>query len=180
MSVLSRLVKVLKAYHNAQFKRERWKDVDLATLVREFEAYYEQARRKTYEAYQAYQNASRSHRATGSHFTFSESEAFSQQSNRHSSGARREREWQSEAWNQWQATSGTAAGIDPKIAGYYANLEIPYGSDLETVRRAWRKLVAMYHPDKFAGDPEKQRIATELTKGINRAYEELTKHLSKK
>ncbi len=66
---------------------------------------------------------------------------------------------------------------DAKIAGYYANLEIPYGSDLETVKKAYRKLMKQYHPDKFSGDPEKQKTATEITKRLNEAYQALEKHL---
>lgn len=66
---------------------------------------------------------------------------------------------------------------DEKIAGYYANLEIPYGANLETVKKAYRKLMKQYHPDKFSGDPEKQKTATEITKRLNEAYQALEKHL---
>lgn len=66
---------------------------------------------------------------------------------------------------------------DEKIAGYYANLEIPYGADLETVKKAYRKLMKQYHPDKFAGDHEKQKTATEITKRLNEAYQALEKYL---
>lgn len=69
---------------------------------------------------------------------------------------------------------------DPKIAGYYANLEIPYGSDLETVKKAWKTQLAKYHPDRHSADAEKQRVATEITKGLNHAYRELEKHLKHK
>ncbi len=66
---------------------------------------------------------------------------------------------------------------DEKIAGYYANLELPYGADLEAVKKAYRKLMKQYHPDKFSSDPEKQKTATEITKGLNKAYQELEKYL---
>ncbi len=66
---------------------------------------------------------------------------------------------------------------DEKIAGYYANLEIPYGADLETVKKAYRKMMKQYHPDKFSGDPEKQKTATEITKRLNEAYQALEKYL---
>ena len=74
---------------------------------------------------------------------------------------------------------GTAA-IDPVLAGYYANLEVPYGSDLAAVRKAWKRLVSQYHPDLHSNDPDKRRIANELTQGLNRAYEELKKRLEEK
>jgi len=67
--------------------------------------------------------------------------------------------------------------VDPELAGYYANLEVPYGSDLETVRRARNRLMQKYHPDLHSGNPEKQRIATELVKGLNVAYEKLQERL---
>lgn len=67
--------------------------------------------------------------------------------------------------------------VDPVLAGYYANLEVPYGSDIETVRQAWKRLVRKYHPDLHSRNPEKRRIANELTQGLNRAYEELAKQL---
>jgi len=70
--------------------------------------------------------------------------------------------------------------IDPKIAQYYANLEIPIGSDLKTVKSAWKRLMRKYHPDIHGNDKEKQEIAKELTQQLNRAYEELSKYLSNK
>jgi DnaJ-domain-containing protein 1 len=66
---------------------------------------------------------------------------------------------------------------DEKIAAYYANLETPYGADLETVKKAYRNLMKQYHPDKFSGDAEKQKTATEITKRLNEAYQALEKYL---
>ena len=67
---------------------------------------------------------------------------------------------------------------DPVLAKYYANLELPYGADLETVRKAWKKLVRKYHPDLHSTDPVKRRLANELSQGLNRAYEEIKKKLA--
>ena len=64
------------------------------------------------------------------------------------------------------------------LAEYYANLEIPYGSDLATVRAAWRRMMKKYHPDLHARDPGKRRIADELTAGLTKAYNELEHVLS--
>lgn len=71
----------------------------------------------------------------------------------------------------------TAAPRDPELAQCYANLEIPYGSDLQTTRRAWKRLLRKYHPDLHSGDPEKMHLANELVKGLNRAYEKIEKQL---
>ena len=68
--------------------------------------------------------------------------------------------------------------VDPVIAGYYANLEIEVGSDLETVTRAWKRLVREYHPDRYAGTKEWEVDATRLVQELNRAYRELTAYLN--
>ncbi len=66
---------------------------------------------------------------------------------------------------------------DPKIAQYYANLEIPYGSDLKTVQSAWKKLMRQYHPDMHSKDADKRELAKELAQQLNHARSELEKHL---
>ena len=69
---------------------------------------------------------------------------------------------------------------DPVLARYYANLELPYGAGLDAVHETWRRLVKKYHPDLHSANEHKKRIATELLQGLNRAYEELAKHLERK
>ena len=76
-------------------------------------------------------------------------------------------------------TSNPNPGVDPTLAHLYANLELPYGADRAAVRAARRRLLARYHPDRFAGDPDKARLATELVQGINHAHDELLKYLDK-
>lgn len=88
--------------------------------------------------------------------------------------------WRDFTGSDWTAGSTSShSDQDPELARYYANLEAPYGADLATVRQAWKKLLRKYHPDLHSRDPEKRQLATELTKGLNRAYEELEKRLSK-
>ena len=86
------------------------------------------------------------------------------------------------------ADSATASGgsntshavpLDPELAGYYANLEIPYGSDLETARRAWKSLMKKYHPDLHASDPQKRDLANGLTAELTKAYQEIERELTK-
>jgi hypothetical protein len=62
---------------------------------------------------------------------------------------------------------------DEVLAGYYANLEIPYGSDLHTVRAAWKRMMKKYHPDLHGEDAQKRQVAGELTAELTRAYQEL-------
>lgn len=70
----------------------------------------------------------------------------------------------------------TAAG-DNAIRKAYAALEVPPGSDFETVRRSYRRLMRKYHPDLHGGSPEKHRAATDLTQRLTEAYKTLEKHL---
>lgn len=79
------------------------------------------------------------------------------------------------------ATAGKSGiAVDPELARFYANLEVPYGSDLETVTKSWKRLLRQYHPDMHSDDPEKQQIANQLVQELNRSYEELKKRLAKK
>jgi len=70
----------------------------------------------------------------------------------------------------------TAAG-DEAIRRAYAALEVPAGSDLEVVKRSYRRLMRKYHPDLNAGSTEKQRAATDLSQRLTEAYKTLERHL---
>ena len=70
----------------------------------------------------------------------------------------------------------TAAG-DDALRKAYAALEVPAGSDFETVRKSYRRLMRKYHPDLHAGTPDKNRAATDLTQRLTQAYKTLEKHL---
>ena len=72
-------------------------------------------------------------------------------------------------------TESNAERIDPELAELYPNLEVPYGSSLATVRKAWIRLLRKYHPDLHSKDLEKRKIANELTQRLNGAYERLRK-----
>lgn len=69
---------------------------------------------------------------------------------------------------------------DDKIAEYYKRLDLPYGADADEVKSAYRKLMRKYHPDRHAGNPKKQKAATELTMRVTQAYNELTDYLKEK
>jgi DnaJ-domain-containing protein 1 len=70
-------------------------------------------------------------------------------------------------------------GPDDEIRRAYAALEVPPGSDFETVRKSYRTLMRKYHPDKHTNSPEKQKAATELTQRLTEAYKLLEKRLRK-
>lgn len=77
------------------------------------------------------------------------------------------------------ATEPAAPPLDPRIAGYYANLELEPGAGLAALTRAWKKLVREYHPDRFAADPARQAAATRLVQDLNHAYRELVAYLGR-
>jgi len=66
-----------------------------------------------------------------------------------------------------------------KVQKAYAALEVPAGSDFETVRRSYRTLMRKYHPDHHTGSPEKQRAANEVAQRLTEAYKLLEKKLRK-
>jgi DnaJ-domain-containing protein 1 len=70
----------------------------------------------------------------------------------------------------------TAAG-DEALRRAYAALEVPAGSDFESVKRSYRRLMRKYHPDLNAGSAEKQKAATDLAQRLTEAYKTLEKHL---
>jgi len=73
----------------------------------------------------------------------------------------------------------TFSPSDP-LAKYYANLEIPVGSDPAIIKNAWKKQLKKYHPDLHCSDPEKKMIAENLTRQLNEAYRILSSEYLKK
>ena len=73
----------------------------------------------------------------------------------------------------------TFSSSDP-LAKYYANLEIPVGSDQAIIKNAWKKQLKKYHPDLHCSDPEKKMIAENLTRQLNEAYRILSSEYLKK
>jgi outer membrane protein assembly factor BamE (lipoprotein component of BamABCDE complex) len=59
------------------------------------------------------------------------------------------------------------------IDRYYEILELRSGASLEEVKRTYRDLVRVWHPDRFSHDPRLQQKTQEKLKEINEAYEKL-------
>jgi DnaJ-domain-containing protein 1 len=80
------------------------------------------------------------------------------------------------------ATGGSARrapgrGASEAIAKHYKTLDLPQGASFDDVKRAFRALMRKYHPDMHSGNPQKQKAASELSKQMTEAYNELEKHL---
>lgn len=75
------------------------------------------------------------------------------------------------------AASGQSTYTQPKAASektlkdYYANLEVEYGADMDTVKASYRRLMRKYHPDRFAANDEMQQLSTSLTQELTVAYQ---------
>lgn len=101
-----------------------------------------------------------------------------------------DRELEEELARRRRARGGTVAeptGETPRLAAavrraqvkqWFVNLELQPGATLEDVKAAYGRLIAKYHPDKHAGDPEKHRAATKLAHGLTEAYHGLVEYLS--
>jgi DnaJ-domain-containing protein 1 len=77
----------------------------------------------------------------------------------------------------FEAPAPRAGGGEKSIRDYYANLEVPFGADLETVKESYRRLMRKYHPDRHSSDPEMEELATELTQELTRAYQAIESYL---
>ncbi len=90
-----------------------------------------------------------------------------------------------EAWERAYENARTKAGVrgdppsDPLVQRrqWYRTLEVDSSADLRAVRKAYRKQLLQYHPDRHASDPEKYKAATEVTRRLTEAYNGLTRYL---
>ncbi|MBI4872363.1 MAG: J domain-containing protein [Candidatus Riflebacteria bacterium] len=80
-------------------------------------------------------------------------------------------------WQRSRPPHGSPAALPAELARAYANLDCPVGSDLKTVRAAWKRLMMKYHPDRFPNDAEKRKSAERLTALLNESYQKLEAHL---
>lgn len=67
-----------------------------------------------------------------------------------------------------------------RVRLWYARLELAPGANADEVRRAFRQLMRSYHPDRFAGSPDEEELATRLSQELTVAYEGLLAHLGQR
>jgi DnaJ-domain-containing protein 1 len=75
------------------------------------------------------------------------------------------------------ASEGASSEVPTDVAKAYRALEVPVGSDHETVKKGYRRMMKKYHQDRFQNDDEKREIAGTVSKRINQAYERITEYL---
>ncbi|MGE0550187.1 MAG: J domain-containing protein [Kofleriaceae bacterium] len=95
--------------------------------------------------------------------------------------------WSSTSTSSSSGTSGASSGRPPRpgsteaqLAEWYKTLDVPVGADMAQIKTAYRQLMRKYHPDMHAGNPQKQKAATELSMKVTTAYNGLVDHLEKK
>ena len=84
------------------------------------------------------------------------------------------------AFFNFHQESVSSFSVPDLLAECYANLEIPVGSNRATIKKAWKTQMKKYHPDLHCADPEKKRIAEELTRQLTQARNTLDAALVKK
>jgi DnaJ-domain-containing protein 1 len=57
-----------------------------------------------------------------------------------------------------------------KENGYYKALELTPGAGWDQIKKQYRKLMKAYHPDLFHNDPRKLKLAQEVSRQLNEAY----------
>jgi hypothetical protein len=67
-----------------------------------------------------------------------------------------------------------------EIYRYYKCLDLEPEASLEEVKKAYRDLVKVWHPDRFPDSQRLQKKANEKLSKINEAYEKITLHISHK
>ena len=69
---------------------------------------------------------------------------------------------------------------DAQVAEWYRVLDLSVGADMGQIKSAYRQAMRKYHPDMHAGNPQKQKAATELSMRVTAAYNGLISHIDKK
>ena len=78
------------------------------------------------------------------------------------------------------ARSPRPGSSEAQLLDWYKTLDVPVGADMAQIKSAYRQLMRKYHPDMHAGNPQKEKAATELSLRVTTAYNGLVAHLEKK
>jgi DnaJ-domain-containing protein 1 len=69
---------------------------------------------------------------------------------------------------------------EAQVAEWFRVLDLQPGADMAQIKSSYRQLMRKYHPDMHAGNPQKQKAATELSMRVTTAYNGLVEHIGKK
>jgi hypothetical protein len=85
------------------------------------------------------------------------------------------RKQEQDRWRERQSRYSPRPPLSEELKRDYANLEVPVTASFEEVKRAHKRLMQHYHPDRFGQDPEKLKIATEITQKLNESFSRIEK-----
>lgn len=71
------------------------------------------------------------------------------------------------------STRPSGSAVPERLRRDFRNLEVPVGAPFEEVRASYKRLMAAFHPDRHAGDPERLRTATEVAKKLNHSFQRI-------
>jgi len=75
--------------------------------------------------------------------------------------------------HKYRQSGGQGPYTDPnkeKERAYYQNLELPYGAPFADIKKSYRRLMKIYHPDLYHNDSEKFEMAQQVSSQLNEAY----------
>lgn len=96
-----------------------------------------------------------------------------------SSGASGARSGNTSTGSSRSPRPGSGAG-SAQLAEWYKVLDVSVGAEMPAIKTAYRQMMRKYHPDMHAGNPSKQKAATELSVRVTTAYNGLVAHFEKK
>ncbi len=96
----------------------------------------------------------------------------------------RDTDFDYEAWQQYdkeyerirkeqasyQPPHGNGSAKSNQEMKYYQILEVSPTASFEEIKKSYRRLMKMYHPDMFRNDEEKHQTALEISRQLNEAY----------
>ncbi len=66
--------------------------------------------------------------------------------------------------------------LSDELRRAFTVLECSPSDDLHLLKKAYKRLLRTYHPDKHGDHPEKQRVATEITQKLNDSYRRVCRY----
>ena len=95
--------------------------------------------------------------------------------------------WTSTSSSTGSSSTGSSSGRPPRpgskdaqLLDWYKTLDLQIGADMAAIKSSYRQMMRKYHPDMHAGNPQKQKAATELSMRVTTAYNGLVEHFEKK
>jgi DnaJ-domain-containing protein 1 len=95
--------------------------------------------------------------------------------------------WASSSTSNSGSSTGNSNSRPPRpgsteaqLLEWYRVLDLQVGADMAQIKTSYRQMMRKYHPDMHAGNPQKQKAATELSMRVTTAYNGLVTHFDKK